>query len=554
MAKLIKITCLNNNLTKEYETGISLQKIAEDMKIKLKAPILGARVNNLLTEFDYELFKPKIVEFIDITNIDGFRMYQRSLSFVLMKAVSDLFPDRLLKIEHSIAGGYYCEVEHHKHILTKDEVDKIKNRMREIIDANLPFQREEILTSEAINIFENNKMQEKAQLFKARPLLYTSVYKLDNLIDYFYGYLVPSTGYLDIFELVPYYEGMLLKFPLITNPKQVGEIYYQAKLFDIFREHKEWGEVLGVSSIGDVNEQITKGNVGELIKISEALHEKKVAEIADNIKKQGTKKVILIAGPSSSGKTTFAKRLCVQLIVNGLKPVQISLDNYFVDRELTPLDENGEYDFESFYALDIETFNRDILDLINGKEIAVSQFSFETGKRFYTGAKMQITDQHIILIEGIHALNPKLSELIDSNLKYKIYISALTQIGIDLHNRIPSTDNRLLRRIVRDYQYRGYTAIETIRRWPSVRRGEEKNIFPYQEEADVMFNSALLFELGVLKSRAEPILNEIDETNREYSEARRLLKFLSYFHSVPDKEIPPTSILREFLSGSSFKY
>jgi len=554
MAKTIKITCLNNNLTKEFKVGTNLQDIAKDLKIKLRYPILGARVNNLVTEFDYEIFKPKIVEFIDITNVDGLRMYQRSLSFVLMKAVADLFSDRILKIEHSISKGYYCELEHDTKKLTHSEVAQIADRMRVIIEADLSFQREEILTSEAIKIFEANKMPEKARLFNSRPLLYTSVYKLDDQIDYFYGYLVPSTGFLKVFDLVPYYEGMLLQIPTLQMPNEIGEINYQKKLFGIFDEYKEWGELLGVSSIGDVNEEISKGNAGELIKISEALHEKKLAEIADKIKKRDNTRVVLIAGPSSSGKTTFAKRLSVQLIVSGLKPVQISLDNYFVDRELTPLDENGEYDYESLYALDIETFNRDILDLTAGKEIELPHFSFETGKRFYNGTKLKITDQHIILIEGIHALNPKLSELIDNDLKFKIYISALTQIGIDLHNRIPSTDNRLLRRIVRDYQYRGYSAKETIKRWPSVRRGEEKNIFPFQEEADIMFNSALLFELGVLKNRAEPILLEIDETHREYSEARRLLKFLSYFNAIPDKEIPPTSILREFLSGSSFKY
>jgi len=554
MERLIKITCTNINITKEYKAGTNLQEIANDLKIKLKYPILGARVNNQLFEFDYEIYKPKIVEFIDFTNVDGFRMYLRSLSFVLMKAAKDLFPDRALKIEHSISGGYYCELEHTEHKLNQQEVLDIADRMREIIGANLPFQREEILTTEAIKIFEKNNMSEKARLFNSRPLLYTSVYKLDDFIDYFYGYLVPSTGYLELFDLIPYYDGMLLRFPAINKPLEIGNIVLQEKLFDIFREYKDWGEVLGVSSVGDVNDEIMKGNIGELIKISEALHEKKVAEIADAIKNRPQIRVVLIAGPSSSGKTTFAKRLSVQLKVSGLKPVQISLDNYFIDREATPKDENGEYDFESLYALDIDTFNRDILKLIDGQEIDMPHFSFESGKRYYKGNKFKITNQHIILIEGIHALNPKLSEQISNDIKFKIYISALTQIGIDSHNRIPSTDNRLLRRIVRDYQYRGYSAKETLKRWASVRRGEEKNIFPYQEEADVMFNSALLFELGVLKSRAEPILQEIDETHREYSEARRLLKFLSYFRAIPDNEIPPTSILREFLSGSSFKY
>lgn len=554
MGKSIKITCLNNNLTKEYELGKTLKEIADDLKINLKYRILGARVNNQLAELDYEIFKPKMVEFIDFTNIDGFRMYQRSLSFVLMKAVSDLFPNKNLKIEHSISGGFYCELEGENFVLSAENVVDIAEKMREIIKADLKFIRNEIPTSKAIELFEKNNLPEKARLFKSRERLYSSVYELGDKIDYFYGYLVPSTGYLEFFDLLPYYDGMLLRFPTREKFEDLDNIVYQEKLFDIFQEYKNWGEVLGVKTVGHINEAVKKGNAGELIKISEALHEKKVAGIADIINNRKETKVILVAGPSSSGKTTFSKRLSVQLIVSGLKPIQISLDNYFVNREDTPKDETGEYDFEAFEALDTKTFNQNLLDLIAGKEIDMPLFSFETGKRYYNNNKMKISDEHIIIIEGIHALNPRLSALIDNKYKFKIYVSALTQIGIDWHNRIPTTDNRLLRRIIRDNRYRGYSALDTLRRWASVRRGEERNIFPFQEEADIMFNSALLFELGVIKRYAEPLLKQIDETQHEYSEAKRLLKFLSYFDAIPDEEIPPTSILREFLTGSSFKY
>jgi len=554
MGKLIKITCLNNNITKEYKLGKTLKEIAEDMQVNLRYPILGARVNNQLAELNYEIFKPKMVEFIDITNIDGFRMYQRSLSFVLMKAVKDLYPTYYLRIEHSISGGFYCELIGENFKLEQQNVLDIAERMREIVAQDIIFTREEYPTKEAIAMFEENGMFEKVKLFKSRPLLYTSIYKLENQIDYFYGYLVPSSSYVELFDLIPYYDGMLLRFPTLEKPDELGDILEQEKLFEIFREYKQWGKVLGVTTIGNVNEEVSKKNEGELIKIAEALHEKKLAGIADIIKNNKDTKIILVAGPSSSGKTTFAKRLSVQLKVSGLKPVQISLDNYFVDREFTPIDESGDFDFEAFEAIDVQTFTSNLIDLIAGKEVDLPHFSFEKGARFYPGDKLKITDENIIVIEGIHALNPNLSSHIDSKYKFKIYVSALTQIGIDMHNLIPTTDNRLLRRIIRDHQYRNYSALNTLKRWASVRRGENRNIFPFQEEADIMFNSALFFELGVLKRYAEPLLLQIDETEKEYSEAKRLLKFLSYFHPIPDKEIPPTSILREFLSGSSFHY
>ncbi len=552
-----KVYVINNNLSKEYPLGTSLREIAEDMKIKLNYPILGARVNNKLAELSYRIYKPKFVEFIDITNIDGYRMYQRSLSFVLMKAVRDILPQARLKIEHSISQGFYCEVEKpDDQRLTPEEVLTIAERMRQIINADIPFEREEIPTQQALEIFEENHLYEKVKLFKTRPILFTSVYKLDDQIDYFYGYLVPSTGYLKVFDLIPYYDGMLLRFPTQDNPEELGPIVEQPKLFEIFREYKQWVEILGVSTVGSINEQVQDGKAGDLIKISEALHEKKVAQIADMIKHRGDVRLVLIAGPSSSGKTTFSKRLSVQLRVIGYQPVTISLDNFFVDREKTPRDENGDYDFESLYALDLELFNQVMNQLIAGQEVELPKFNFQEGKRYYDGTKVKLSDRGIIVIEGIHGLNPELSKHIDDKYKFKIYVSALTQIGIDYHNRIPTTDNRLLRRMIRDYQFRGYSLVDTLKRWPSVRRGEERNIFPFQEEADVMFNSALIYEFNVLKKHLEPLLREVPETVYEYSEAVRLLKFLSYFVPIrrEEREIPPTSILREFISGSAFKY
>ncbi len=550
-----KIKCLNNNLSKEYPLGISLKEIAEDLHIETKYPIIAARVNNTIKELSYRIFKPKFIEFIDITNVDGYRMYQRSLSFVLMKAVRDLFPDGKLKIEHSISKGFYCELDKDPK-LTPQNVLEIADRMRQIVKSNLPFTHDQIPTQEAIKRFNENGLTEKAKLFKTRPTLFTSIYCLDNQIDYFYGFLVPSTGYLEVFDLIPYYNGMLLRFPTHHDPKIIGEVLEQPKLFDIIQENKEWCEILGVSNIGSINELVQANRNGELIKVSEALNEKKVAQIADQIHKKGTIKIVLIAGPSSSGKTTFSKRLEVQLKVLGIKSLPVSLDNFFVDREKTPVDENGEYDFESLYALNLNLFNTTMNKLIAGEETKIPHFNFQDGKSYFKDDEtFKLDEDAVLIVEGIHGLNPKLTENIEDKFKFKVYVSALTQLGIDLHNRIPTTDNRLIRRIVRDHQYRGYSPEETLKRWNSVRRGENKNIFPYQEEADVMFNSALLYEIGILKKYIEPLLKKVPETAPEYSEAQRLIKFLSYFVEADNEhEIPPTSILREFLSGSSFHY
>ncbi len=553
---MVEIQCLNNNKKNKYPKGVRLTEIIKDMKLEAEYPFCGAYVNNKLKELSYEVYKPKQVEFINITHHDGMRMYIRSLSFVLQKTVKDLFPDAVLQIQHSVSKGLYCELENLESELDIQMVLKIGKRMREIINFDFIFKRTIVPTKEAVKLFEDNFFTEKAKLFETRSKLYTSVYELDGDFDYYYGYLVPSTGFLKVFDLVKYYDGMLLMIPKRSNPNKLEELVLQDQMFTIFQEHKRWVDILGIASICNVNKMGMKGKGGELIKISEALHEKKVVEIANKINERRDEvRIILISGPSSSGKTTFAKRLAVQLKVAELKPVLLSLDNYFVNREHTPLDENGDYDYEVLNAIDVELFNSNINDLLEGKEVNLPKFSFQTGKRFYDNDYLKITNENIIIVEGIHALNPGLTKFIEHKFKFKIYISALTQIGIDRHNRIPTTDNRLIRRIVRDFKYRGYSAHDTISRWESVRKGEDQYIFPFQEEADVMFNSSLVYELGILKNYAEPLLKQIPENKIEYAESLRLLKLLSYFIPINEEnEIPPTSILREFLEGSSFDY
>ncbi|HKK59093.1 MAG TPA: hypothetical protein VJ937_06420 [Salinivirga sp.] len=551
----LEIIIENNGNRKSYEQGTCLQHIADDQLPDTKKSILGAFVNNKLKEMNYLIYKPKMVRFIDITDPAGKRMYVRSISFVLIKAARKLFPEARVKIEHSISKGYYCEFENFGRKLEVDDVSAIYEEMHKIINSDLPFKREEKLTTEAIEIFREHGLDDKVKLLKTRRQLYTSVYYLDGLPEYFYGFLVPSTGYLKVFALNKYYDGMLLQIPKQSNPTEIHEIILQDKLFGIFQEYKNWVEVIGMSHVGALNEAAINGEVADIIKVNEALQEKKLSKIADQIhSKTQQPRLILISGPSSSGKTTFSKRLAIQLKVLGYKPVTISLDNYFVNREDTPLDENGEYDFENIEALDIEFFNQQLLDLFAGKKIELPRFSFEKGERFFNGDYMQIDDQTFVIVEGIHGLNPNLTPRIPADQKYKIYVSALTALCMDSHNRIPTTDSRLLRRIVRDHQYRGYSATDTLKRWTSVTRGEAKYIFPFQEEADSMFNSALIFELGVLKKYAEPILQEVFPDEPEYAEANRLLKFFKYISPISDAEIPPTSILREFLHGSSFNY
>jgi uridine kinase len=554
--KSIKIYCENTKTEKEYPFGTTLGDIVTDQKIDGPHPILGAMVNNSLKELDYLIYKPKTVYFIDYRHPDGKRMYLRALSMVLYKAAKDLFPNEKLKIEHSVSNGLYCELNNGVFEASNlESISSLRRRMREIIEQDIPFEREELRTEEAIKIFEQSGLDDKCVLMKTRHQFYSSVYKLDDVVNYFYGYLLPSTGYLKNFDLVKYKDGMLLVLPDRTKPKKLPDLVIQNKLFEIFQEFKEWVKIIGIPYVGQLNMASRNGKIGEIIKISEALQEKKLAHIADLINQRKDElKIVYISGPSSSGKTTFAKRLSIQLKVIGFKPVILSMDNYFVNRNETPLDENGEYDFENIEAIDLKLFNKNILDLIAGKKIHLPKFSFTEGEKSFNGDFMKMEENSIILVEGIHALNPVVSEKIPTNKKFKVYVSALTPLNIDSNNRIPSADNRLIRRMIRDNLYRGYSALETLQRWQSVRKGEELHIFPYQEEADEMFNTALLFELGVLKPWVEPILKEVPPIAHEYAEARRLLKFLSYITPINEEEIPPTSILREFLDGSSFDY
>jgi len=556
MIRKYPIYCENTQTEKEYPFGTTLAEIIADQKIDPGYPILGAVVNNTLKELTYMVYKPKTVNFIGFPHVDGQRMYLRSLSMVLFKAARDLYPDHKLKIHHSVSGGLYCELVNHKSPGPLAEiVERLNKRMQEIIARDEPFQRDEIRTDEALKIFEKFKLEDKCTLMRSRRQFYSSVYRLDDVVNYFYGYLVPSTGYLKNFGLEQYYEGMLLILPKKDNPSELVKVVDQPKLFEIYREFKDWVEIIGVPHMGQLNQMTLNGQISDIIKISEALQEKKVACIADMVnQRKDNVKVVFISGPSSSGKTTFAKRLSIQLSVIGFKPRVISMDNYFVDRELTPLDKNGNFNFESPEAIDVELLNNNLNDLFAGKEIELPKFSFTEGTRYYDGTKLKLEEKSLLLIEGIHALNPLISRFIEAKRMMKVYVSALTPLSIDSNNSIPTNDNRLIRRIVRDSLYRGYSALDTMRRWPSVRLGEEEHIFPYQEEADVMFNTALVFELGVLRRWAEPLLMEVPPIVPEFSEAKRLLKFLSYIIPIGEKEIPPTSILREFLDGSSFDY
>ena len=552
---MIEIICENlNDKQKKYPKGIFLMEIAKDLKPQLNYPILGALVNNKVRDLNFQIFKHKKINFFDITHPDGYAIYQRSLYFLLYKATTGLFPDSKLIIKHSISGGKFCEILNLPCELNEDIVNQIKYRMQEIVSKDIPFIREELLTEKAIEIFEKNKLFEKTLLFKTRNSVYTSVYNLDNSVNYYYGYLVPSTSYLEKFRIEKYYNGILLQPPSMENPDKFPQIVKYEKLFNVFQEHKNWINILDVPYVGDLNTAVENKQATHLIKVSEALHEKKLSLIADQIHSNKNIKIILISGPSSSGKTTFSKKLDVHLSVLGHKTIQMSTDDYFVERENTPRDEFGNYDFECLETLDLELFNDHLAKLLAGEEIEVPKFDFAMGKKFFEERKMQLDKDSILIIEGIHTLNPKLTSAIDKKYKFKIFVSALTQISIDSQNPIPTTDNRLIRRMVRDYKYRGYSALETLRRWQSVRRGEQKYVFPFQEDVDVMFNSALLCELGVLKVFADPILNEVPKNQPEYSEAVRLLKFLSYFKVIPESEIPPTSILREFFGGSSFIY
>ncbi len=555
MNTTIDIYCVNTGEKRKYPLGVSLMEIKDDFNVDLENPILGALVNNRVKELSFVFVRNKRVEFIDYSHADGMRLYVRSLFFILFAAVREVFPEVKLKMMHGISHGYYCELTGLERPITNSDVFAIKNEMRQLVDQDIAFEKVGLPTEEAAEICRKQNLRFKAKLFEQQGTLFSYLYFMGEQANYFYGHMVPSTGYLQVFDLVSYYDGMLLQIPSPSNFSEVQHYSKNDKLFEVFQEHKDWAEILNVANLASLNDSIISGHSGEIIKISEALHEKKVAEIANQIyARRNEVKVVLIAGPSASGKTTFSKRLMVQLAVNCLRPVMISLDDYFVDREKTPLDSNGEYDFEAIEAIDVEFFNQQLLQLFDGETIELPKFNFAIGKKFPSGQKLQLGPGSILIVEGIHGMNPDLVPHIEPANTFKIFLSALTQISIDDQNHISTTDNRLIRRMIRDSKYRNYTAQDTIRRWPSVRVGEEKNIFPYQENADIMFNSALIYELAVLKKYAEPLLKAVTESQPEFSESNRLLKFFSYFKPIDDQEIPPTSLLREFLGGSSFTY
>lgn len=554
---MLQIYCKNNNSTREFPEGSSLLDIYNGFNLVMPYGPVSAKVNNKVESLDFRVYYNKDIEFLDITSSSGMRTYVRSLFFILVKAVEELYPQGSISLEHPISKGYFCKL-HIDRTIGLDDVQRIKQKMQEIIAADIPYTRTECHTEKVVRLFEKRGMPDKARLLDTYGQLYSYYYQLGDTVDCYYSSLVPSTGYIHLFDIVKYYDGLLLRIPNRENPTKLEEVVKQEKMLEVFQEYHRWNQILGISTVGDLNVACNEGHATDLINVSEALQEKKIAQIADEIthRDQDGKRVklVLISGPSSSGKTTFSKRLSIQLMTNGLKPYPISLDDYFVNRNDTPLDENGKHDFESLYAVDLPFFEEQLTTLLNGGEVELPRYNFTTGKREMSGKKLRIDEHMILIIEGIHALNPALTPHIPNENKYKVYVSALTTILLDNHNYIPTTDNRLLRRIIRDYKYRNYSAEETIARWPSVRAGEEKWIFPYQENADAMFNSALLFELAVLKDYVEPVLRKVPNRCPEYSEAHRLLRFLNYFVSVQDKELPPTSLLREFLGGSSFQY
>ena len=553
MRQVLHIRCKNNKKTQEVPIGSTLSDIYKEINLQMPYGPVSAKVNNKVEGLHYRVYHNKDVEFLDLLTPSGIRTYTRSLFLVLCKAVHDLYPTSGVIIDIPVSNGYYCNLQLGHEITTKD-VDRIRTRMQEIIDAKIPIQRYETTTEEAVKMFTELGDIQKAKLLKSSGSLYCVYYVLDDYKDYYYGSMLTNTSQLHLFGLEPYFDGVLLRIPSTQDPSKLGELIRQDKMFEVFKEHHRWQSILGIKTVGDFNEAVKNGLATDLINVSEALQEKKISQIADTIAGRKEIKVVLIAGPSSSGKTTFCKRLSVQLLASGVKPVQISLDDYFVNRAETPKDENGELDYESIYALNIPLINEQFNVLFRGEEVELPKYNFQTGMSEKSGKKLHLGENNILLVEGIHALNPALTEQIADDKKFKIYASALTTILLDDHNYIPTTDNRLLRRIVRDYKYRGCSAQETIHRWPSVRAGENKWIFPYQEQADVMFNTALLFELAVIKPQAEEVLEQVPENCEEYAEAYRLRKFLKYFAPLPFRNLPPTSLLREFLGGSSFKY
>ena len=554
MKQVIQIRCKNNKKTQKVAIGSTLFDIFSEIGLEMSHGPISCKVNNKVEGMHYRVYNSKDLEFLDMTSSSGSRAYTRTLFFVLCKAVKDIFPTSPdVIIDIPVSNGFYVDVRLGKE-LTEEEVGKLRNRMQEIIDARMPIRRYMVPTEDAIALFQEKGDVEKVKLLKTSGSIYTTYYKIGDYVDYYYGTLLTNTSELYLFGLEKYYDGMLLRIPSLKNPDQLGEITRQDKMFDIFKEHHSWQDIIGIRTIGDFNQAVAAGFTTDIINISEALQEKKIAQIAEDIAQRKGVKLVLLAGPSSSGKTTSCKRLSIQLAVNGLKPLQISLDDYFVDREKTPKDESGEYDYESIYALDLKLINEQFNALFRGEEVELPKYDFQSGKSKRSGKKLKMNDHNVLVVEGIHALNPELTSQIPDEQIYRVYASALTTILLDNHNYIPTTDNRLLRRIIRDNKYRGVSAQETIHRWPSVRAGENKWIFPFQENADAMLNTAMLYELAVIKMQAEPLLQQVPENCEEYAEAYRLLKFLKYFKGIPYNNLPPTSLLREFLGGSSFHY
>ena len=553
MEQTIKIRCKNNKKTLEIGIGSTLSEIFSLSGLEMEYGPITARVNNKVEGMHFRVYKPKEVEFLDMHDPSALRAYTRSLFFVLNKAAHELYPECSVIIDIPVSNGYYVDLRVDRPVTTAD-VDAIRQRMQEIIAAAMPIHRHETTTEDAIRMFRESRSFSKVRLLEGSGSLYTTYYDIGGYVDYYYGSMLTNTSQLYLFGLEPYYDGMLLRIPTTEDPSRLGELVSQDKMFEIFKEHHQWQSILGLRTVGDLNRAIAEGHSAQLIQVSEALQEKKIAQIADEIASRKEVKMVLIAGPSSSGKTTTCKRLSVQLAVNGLRPVGISLDDYFVRRTETPRDENGDFDFEHLHALNIPLLNEQMNALLRGEEVELPRYDFQSGMSKPSGKRLQLKGNEVLVVEGIHALNPELTAQIPEEQKFRIYASALTTILLDNHNYIPTTDNRLLRRIIRDYKYRGVSAQETIRRWPSVRRGENRWIFPYQEHADAMFNSAMLFELAVIRGQAIPVLEQVPENCVEYAEAYRLLKFLRYIKPIPEEQIPPTSLLREFLGGSSFEY
>ena len=553
MKQEIRIRCKNNKKSIYAAIGSTLSDVFRQLNFKMSYGPICAKVNNKVEGMHFRLYHNKDVEFLDMTSGSGSRNYTRTLFFILCKAVHDLYPRSSVVIDIPVSNGYYVDLSI-GHDVNLDDVTRIRHRMQEIIDARMPITRHEVPTEDAIRMFDKKGDEAKARLLRSAGSLYTTYYQIDDYVDYYYGSLLTNTSQIYLFGLERYFDGLLLRIPDLKNPGVLPEMTRQDKMFSIFKEHHHWQNIVGVRTVGDFNEIVGAGRSTDLINVSEALQEKKISQIADEIAGRKGIKLVLLAGPSSSGKTTTCKRLSIQLVANGLKPLQISLDDYFVNRDQTPHDESGEYDYESIYALNLKLINEQFNALFRGEEVELPKYDFQTGVSQPSGKKLKMQENNVLVVEGIHALNPELTAHIPEKQKFRVYVSALTTILLDDHNYIPTTDNRLLRRIIRDYKYRGVDAKESIRRWPSVRSGENKWIFPFQENADAVFNSAMLFELAVIKQQAEPLLEQVPENCEEYSEAYRLRKFLKYIRPIPNKDIPPTSLLREFLGGSSFRY